>query len=1230
MYETEIIKFNTTKDITRIYHISDIHIRLQSRHKEYENIFVKLYDYLENECKIHNLGDNKSSSGVIVITGDILHSKCELTPESVEITREFFRSLSKIMPTIVICGNHDINMQNHNRKDAITPSKNGLSKSLPFSFLKKTGIYQLNNLIFSVASVFDYHIINPTEIESHLDNYPTENCKKICLYHGRVDGVLLYNGTKIEGETNKKNNKTITVSAFDGYDYGLFGDIHKHQFLNKEKTVGYAGSLIQQSHGEDIKNHGVLVWDLQNKNAYLHHLENDTSFKTLEIIDNNIVNCDCFKLQDDEECGKIDNHDDCILNKEIYLRLSHNNTANSVILNILSKLKEKHHIVEVSYQDNTTYTKDTDKLSKNIMFDITKVDYQNQLIQEILETDKKNDIRDIMIKKIKRLNEEGNKKIDKQIEYKNSGQWKLIKLEYDNLYSYGSGNVVEFHTKKGIVGLIGENEMGKSALLDIILYTLFDKFPRKGTIRDIINHRKNSFMSRITLQIGEWHYTVEKTGKRTTKGGTTTKCKFWRFHPTKNIKEDLEEDNIPKTKEAILQYVGSYDDMIQTNFSLQHNNCNFIDAENTTRKRELERILRINFVDDLIKIATSGFNDMKAIITHLNLKQPIEKVAKYKSEATKIKSEMIEIDKEYNDFNSRKLELTNDIASLRQKILPDVDSKLEEYSISEYDIENFKELECELEKEFNTANEECNNIQNFDYQTEFEKHKHWKSMKQEKLDNIDVNIEEIYEKMERIPNTPNVELEDIKTELVEKIKELETTNTKLTTAKSNSVKLDNINREILDIQQKITTVSQETIPSSFSHILEETPITDLEEKLSELQENIAEEIVENNYNNIVDAKCYKSLEHTIKEISVFNCFVEYEDSINSVIKENRVLKTKLDKLNNSKIKYEGKSSKIEKYQSRMHDLEEKISELKTTIELLEKKELIIEGNQKHEKKLLKLKETKINLQKEEDIEWKQTVINKEKLDNFRELEKKIAVYKLKQQDTIKIADLIEQKKSNDKIQCQLEELEADLEEVEEEIENISNKLNYKKMTYTTLVAEKKMMLEDITELKKCEENKEMYGYYINALKQIPYMMINKIHKVLEQKVNNFLSIIANFVIKFEVSNAKIDIYLDWPDSGGIPILLNNSCGFERFISSLAIRLALLDISQLPKANFIAIDEGWNAFDFKNITKVSPVMTFLKDKFDFVISISHLQNIRQYCDEHIQLVKDKDGFSKIVN
>ena len=101
------------------------------------------------------------------------------------------------------------------------------SNFLEFSYLKKTGIFQLNNIIFSVASVFDYHIINPTEIESQLDDYPTDNCKKICLYHGRVDGVLLYNGTKIDGETNKKTNKTITVSIIPK----IKNDLNKEIFL---------------------------------------------------------------------------------------------------------------------------------------------------------------------------------------------------------------------------------------------------------------------------------------------------------------------------------------------------------------------------------------------------------------------------------------------------------------------------------------------------------------------------------------------------------------------------------------------------------------------------------------------------------------------------------------------------------------------------------------------------------------------------------------------------------------------------------------------------------------------------------------------------------------------------------------------------------------------------------------------------------------------------------------
>jgi DNA repair exonuclease SbcCD ATPase subunit len=95
------------------------------------------------------------------------------------------------------------------------------------------------------------------------------------------------------------------------------------------------------------------------------------------------------------------------------------------------------------------------------------------------------------------------------------------------------------------------------------------------------------------------------------------------------------------------------------------------------------------------------------------------------------------------------------------------------------------------------------------------------------------------------------------------------------------------------------------------------------------------------------------------------------------------------------------------------------------------------------------------------------------------------------------------------------------------------------------------------------------------------------------------------------------------------ILVNNSSGFERFISSLAIRLALLDISNLPKINFMAIDEGWSCFDTTNLNNVGQILDYLKTKFDYILTISHLTEIKQYCDTIISLRKDEKGFSKII-
>jgi DNA repair protein SbcC/Rad50 len=93
-------------------------------------------------------------------------------------------------------------------------------------------------------------------------------------------------------------------------------------------------------------------------------------------------------------------------------------------------------------------------------------------------------------------------------------------------------------------------------------------------------------------------------------------------------------------------------------------------------------------------------------------------------------------------------------------------------------------------------------------------------------------------------------------------------------------------------------------------------------------------------------------------------------------------------------------------------------------------------------------------------------------------------------------------------------------------------------------------------------------------------------------------------------------------------MLSNTSGFEKFISSLAIRIALLEITNLPKLNFIAIDEGLGAFDTHNINNVRTIFDFLCSKFDFVLMMTHLDHIKQYVDTQINIKKDANGFSNV--
>ena len=78
--------------IKYIYHISDIHIHLYKRHDEYQQVFDRLLEYLRAEKRRLKIKTTSKHDIPVIalITGDVLHSKSDLSPECIAFAYKFF------------------------------------------------------------------------------------------------------------------------------------------------------------------------------------------------------------------------------------------------------------------------------------------------------------------------------------------------------------------------------------------------------------------------------------------------------------------------------------------------------------------------------------------------------------------------------------------------------------------------------------------------------------------------------------------------------------------------------------------------------------------------------------------------------------------------------------------------------------------------------------------------------------------------------------------------------------------------------------------------------------------------------------------------------------------------------------------------------------------------------------------------------------------------------------
>jgi len=554
--------------VEKIYHLADLHIRNLKRHKEYREVFQKFLDNVDR--------DNIENS-VIYLAGDIAHAKTEMSPELIREISWFLTECANRKHTFLITGNHDCNLNNNYRLDVLTPIVENLENER-IHYLRDTGVYPFHNLTFVVYSILD-----------EKENWPkaelVEGENTICLFHGPVNLAQTDIGYTV-------SSNSFTTDMFEGFDMVMLGDIHKRQTLGSP-TIAYAGSMIQQNHGESLDKHGYLLWDVESRTFEEVDLPNDYGFYTLDV-NNGVV-----PIVND-------------MPKKPRLRVRVSNTEPSQIKKALTQIKKKYKVQEftVTRMDTLSKQKTGNFDDKLAIGNVRDVEFQNELIKDYLERQYLAD--DETIDKIQQINREINTKLVDD-EMTPNVQWVPKQFEFSNMFSYGENNKIRFDNANGIVGIFAPNASGKSSLFDALSFCIFDKTSRTYIAKNILNNRKSNFYCKLHFQIEDVDYYIERRAKLINRGrNLKVDVSFWR--EDESGIHSLNGEQRRDTNSIIQQYLGTYEDFVLTTLSLQGNNSLFIDKSQSERKEILAQFMGVDIFDKLYSHASDENRDNASLI----------------------------------------------------------------------------------------------------------------------------------------------------------------------------------------------------------------------------------------------------------------------------------------------------------------------------------------------------------------------------------------------------------------------------------------------------------------------------------------------------------------------------------------------------------------------------------------------------------------------------------------
>jgi DNA repair exonuclease SbcCD ATPase subunit len=413
---------------------------------------------------------------------------------------------------------------------------------------------------------------------------------------------------------------------------------------------------VQQNFGETLDKHGFLVWDLDTLTYEEVDIKNDYGYYTMDIVN-----------------GVVPDVTDLPKFPRLRVRISDTDAVDTK--RAITEIKVKYGVDDFTTirTDSLAKKKTGDRDNQLELEDITDINYQNSLItdyiQRMMPFATEEDIAGIQS-----INKDINSRITLDDIARNI-QWKPIRFEFSNMFSYGEDNVINFEKVGGLMGLFAPNASGKSSLFDAISFCLFDRCSRAFKAANIMNNRKADFHCELHFQVEGIDYHIRREARMVNKGkNVKVDVQFWRSNGTE--KESLNGTERRDTNSVIEQYVGRYEDFVMTALSLQGNNALFIDKSQSERKDLLAQFMGLDIFDKLYEAGSEEIKEVAVLIRNFKRTDFTSELATKETDLKESKKILNELEISIKNLNKNKDGIQNQISDLKESLTP-IDSRLE-------------------------------------------------------------------------------------------------------------------------------------------------------------------------------------------------------------------------------------------------------------------------------------------------------------------------------------------------------------------------------------------------------------------------------------------------------------------------------------------------------------------------------------------------------------------------